>query len=223
MTFGDDVGSGENAIGRNQESRLSLTAPVPRPPSPDSSPSSRSGPIPRTHGLRATVVVALMMLFLIAIPYLLNHSVVGAAPVRAGQVVTLGTFRYRPSPGWQIDRGASQADLVSVLVKGATTYRLTPLGRQSSAAGAFKAASRRYEATGRGRIGGDPASVTTARGLTGLVAPISGNTVAGTLTVLVAGGQGLGVSLTARFSVPLTGAIADDVVTMLDSMEVVDS
>ncbi|MFF7248848.1 hypothetical protein ACFZBU_33635 [Embleya sp. NPDC008237] len=223
MTFGDGEGTGEDAVGRNQESRLSFTTPVPRPPSPDSSPSSRSGPIPRTHGLRATVVVALVMLFLIAIPYLLNRSVVGAAPVRAGQVVTLGPFRYRPAPGWQIDRGASQADLVSVLVKGATTYRLTPLGRQSSAAGAFRAAARRYEATGRGRIGGDPATVATARGLTGLVAPIGGNTVAGTLTVLVGGGQGLGVWLTARHTAPLTEAIADDVVTMVDSVEVVDS
>ncbi|WP_406299443.1 hypothetical protein OG948_29995 [Embleya sp. NBC_00888] len=202
---------------------MSLTAPVPRPPSPDSSPSSRSAPIPSTHGLRATLVVAVVMLLLIAIPYLLNRSVVGAAPVHLGQVVTLGTFRYHPAPGWQIDRGASQADLVSVLVKGATRYRLTPLGRQSSAASAFKAAARRYEATGRGRVGGDPASVTTARGLTGLVAPISGNTVAGTLTVLVGGGQGLGVSLTARHTAPLTEAIADDVVTMLDSVEVVES
>ncbi|MFE2869382.1 hypothetical protein [Embleya sp. NPDC059259] len=164
-----------------------------------------------------------MMMFVIAIPYLLNRSLVGAAPVRAGQVVTLGTFRYRPALDWQIDRGASQRDLVSVLVKGATTYRLTPLGRQSSAVGAFKAAARRYEATGHGRIGGDPASVSTARGLTGLVAPISGNTVAGTLTVLVAGGQGLGISLTARHTAPLTAEIADDVVTMLDSVEVVDS
>lgn len=163
------------------------------------------------------------MLLLIAIPYLLNRSVVGAARVHLGQVVTLGTFRYQPAPGWQIDRGASQADLVSVLVKGATRYRLTPLGRQSSDANAFKAAARRYEATGRGRVGGDPASVTTARGLTGLVAPISGNTVAGTLTVLVGGGQGLGVLLTARHTAPPTEAIADDVVTMLDSVEVVES
>ncbi|MGW1993365.1 hypothetical protein [Embleya sp. NPDC001921] len=202
---------------------MSLTAPVPRPPSPDSSPSSRSAPIPSTHGLRATLVVALVMLLLIAIPYLLNRSVVGAARVHLGQVVTLGTFRYHPAPGWQIDRGASQTDLVSVVVKGATRYRLTPLGRQSSAANAFRAAARRYEATGRGRIGGGPASVTTAHGLTGLVAPISGNTVAGTLTVLVGGGQGLGLSLTARHTAPLTEAIADDVVSMLDSVEVVES
>ncbi|WP_161500605.1 hypothetical protein [Embleya scabrispora] len=164
-----------------------------------------------------------MMVILIAVPYLLNRSVVGAAPVRAGQVITLGTFRYQPALGWQVDRGASQADLVSVLVKGATTYRLTPLGRQSSAAGAFRAAARRYAATGRGRVGGDPAAVTTARGLTGVVAPITGHTAAGTLTVLVAGGQGLAVSLTARHTAPLTAAIADDVVTMLDSVEVVAS
>ncbi|WP_406279930.1 hypothetical protein [Embleya sp. NBC_00896] len=192
---------------------MSPTAPVPRPPAPS----------PRTLGLRATLVVAVVMLLLILIPYLLNHSVVGAAPVRAGQVVTLGTFRYSPAPGWQIDRGASQAGLVSVLVKGATTYRLTPLGKQSSAASAFKAAERRYEATGRGRVGADPAPVTTAGGLTGQVASISGNTVAGTLTVLVGGGQGLGVTLTARHTAPLTAAIADDVVTMLDSVEVVGS
>ncbi|MFE3204579.1 hypothetical protein ACWGR4_35575 [Embleya sp. NPDC055664] len=212
---------------------MSVTAPVPRPPSPDSANSSNSSkPDPGRlwsrlmrgpHGLRATFVVAVVMVILIAVPYLLNRSVVGAAPVRAGQVVTLGTFRYQPALGWQVDRGASQADLVSVLVKGATTYRLTPLGRQSSAAGAFRAAARRHAATGRGRVGGDPAKVTTARGLTGLVAPITGHTVAGTLTVLVAGGQGLGVSLTARHTAPLTAAIADDVVTMLDSVEVTAS
>jgi hypothetical protein len=161
------------------------------------------------------------MVLLIVIPYLLNRSLVGAAPVRVGEIVTLGSFRYAPAAGWQIDRGQSQADRVSVLVKGATTYRLTPLGRQSSALGAFKSAARRYEATGRGRIGSDPASVATARGLAGLVAPIGGHTVAGTLTVLVGGGQGLGITLTARHTAPPTAAIADDVATMIDSVEVI--
>ncbi|MGC0419710.1 hypothetical protein [Embleya sp. AB8] len=202
---------------------MSLTAPVPPPSAARPGRGARPRALPRPHGLRATVVVAAVMLVLIVVPYLLNHSVVGAAPVTAGQVVTLGAFRYHPAPGWQIDRGASSADMVSVLVKGATKYRLTPLGRQSSAAGALKAAARRYEATGRGRIGSDPAPVTTARGLTGLVTSITGSTVSGTLTVLVAGGQGLGVSLTARHSAPLTAAVADDVARMLDSVEVVPS
>ena len=201
---------------------MSLSAPAPPPPahSPAVEHVIAGG---RGHGLHATVAVAVVMVLLLLIPYLLNRSVIGAAPVYAGQEVTLGAFRYRPAPGWQVDRGESQADRVSVLVKGATSYRVTPLGRQSSAANAFKAAGRRYEATGRGRIGDEPASVRTARGLAGLVAPISGRTVAGTLTVVVGDGEGLGITLTARHTAPLTAAIADDVVTMLDSVEVVDA
>lgn len=204
---------------------MSISAPSPPPPPPAPGPAVENlfAGEDRGHGLHATLAVAAVIVSLLLIPYLLNRSVIGAAPVRAGQEITLGAFRYRPAPGWQIDRGASQADRVSVLVKGATRYRVTPLGRQSSAANAFKAAGRRYEAGGRGRIGDAPASVHTARGLAGLVAPISGRTVAGTLTVVVAGGEGLGITLTARHTAPLTAAIADDVVTMLDSVEVVDA